>query len=343
MLEQKFHKPRMKDVALAAGVSTTTVSHVLNRTRFVSEETIRKVEAAVEALCFKVNPVARNFRLGKSFFIGFVVSNLENYFYLKIAKGIEKTVKAAGYQLTLIDSGEKKDAEMKNVESLYLRDADGIIIAPTTADCGYLETLLPLGFPLVFVDRRPVNFPADSVLLNNRKAAGDAVSHLIARGRRRIGFVSFHFGGTGRDSTIQERAEGYKEACAAGGLEPMAAVRPWTPLDLENLKRAESYRVALDLLGRGADAFFCGNSLAAIGVYTCLQEQKVAIPGEAGLMTFDDDLWLSMTRPQISAVEQPAELMGGLAAERLLRKIQNPAQAPESLRVEARLILRDSC
>jgi LacI family transcriptional regulator len=342
MIEQKFHKARMKDVAEAAGVSTTTVSHVLNRTRFVSQETIRKVESAVEALRFKVNPTARNFRLGKSFFIGFVVSNLENYFYLKIAKGIEKTVKAAGYQLTLIDSGECKDAEMKNVESLYLRDSDGIILAPAAADCAYLRTMLPPEFPLVFVDRLPINLPADSVLLNNRKAARDAVSHLIARGRKRIAFVSFHFGGTDADSTIQERAEGYAEACADAGLKPSAAIIPWTPLDLENLKRAEPYQATRELLRRGADAFFCGNSLAAISVYTCLQELNISIPGDAGLMTFDDDLWLSMTRPQISAVEQPAELMGRLAAERLLRRIRDPSQPAESLRVEARLILRNS-
>jgi LacI family transcriptional regulator len=336
----------MKDVAEAAGVSITTVSHVLNRTRFVSAETIRKVEEAVNGLNFKVNHTARNLRMGSSFFVGFVVSNLENYVYLKIAKSIEKTIKAAGYQLTLIDSAENKAVEMKNIESLYLRDMDGIIIAPTTTDCAYLEAMLPPNFPLVFVDRQVVNYSADCVLLNNEKASYDAVSHLIKTGRRKIAFVSFHFGERDVDPTIKERVRGYEKALSQGGLslrKSLIKAIPGASSALADLKYAAPYRIMKDLLKKGVDAVCCGNSLAAIGVYTCLQDENIRIPADVAIITFDDDLWLSMARPRISAVEQPAELIGRLAAKRLLARIRGQTKNHESLRADARLILRESC
>jgi LacI family transcriptional regulator len=154
----KFRKPTMKDVAEASGVSITTVSHVINETRYVSPDVTGKVKNAVESLNFKTNPIARNLRSGKSRIIGFVVSNLEHYFYVNIARGIKKAVNSLGCQLILIDSAENKDIETRNIESLYLRGTDGIVIAPTTTDCGYLKDIVSPDFPLVFVDRQPVSY-----------------------------------------------------------------------------------------------------------------------------------------------------------------------------------------
>jgi LacI family transcriptional regulator len=346
MEETKFRKPTMKDVAEAAGVSVTTVSHVLNRTRYVSEETVQKVEEAVRSLRFKVNPVARHLRMGESFFIGFVVSNLENYVYLKIARGIEQIIQAAGYQLSLVDSAETKALEMKHIESLYLRDVDGIVIAPTTTECAYLGSVLPPGFPLVVVDRQAVNFAADCVLLNNEKASFDSVSHLIKAGRRRIGFVSFHYGEQEIDPTIMERVRGYKKAVAGAGLkvhEELIKVVPGASSVLAELRHARPYQVMEELRALNIDAVFCGNSHAAIGVHTFLQEHMVRIPEDIAMITFDDDLWLSMVCPKISVVEQPAEQIGRLAAERLLARIQKPLRTFQTTRIDAQLILRDSC
>ena len=128
-------------------------------------------------------------------------------------------IKAAGYQLSLVDSAENKALEMNHIESLYLRDVGGIIISPTATECAYLGSVLPPGFPLVVVDRQAVNFVADCVLLNNEKASFDTVSHLVKAGRRRIGFVSFHYGEQEIDPTIMERVRGYKRVLSRAGLE----------------------------------------------------------------------------------------------------------------------------
>ncbi|MDR2184300.1 MAG: LacI family transcriptional regulator [Treponema sp.] len=341
-----FRKPTMKDVAETAGVSISTVSHVLNGTRFVSAEATGKVKKAVRDLKFKANSLARNLRSGKSLLIGYVVSNMENYFYVNIARGIEKVINPLGYQLILIDSAEQKKAEMRNIESLYLRGIDGIILAPTKPGCSYLTNLLPPDFPLVFVDRRGANYPGSCVLLNNKEAACEAVQYFLGKGLTKIAFISFHFGETGVDETIGERINGYKQAYQEAGLEAdprLIRTPPGDPAAVSELHRVESYYIMEELLETGVEAVLCGNSLTAIGVFDCLRDRGVKIPREVGLITFDDDLWLSMTSPRITAVSQPAESMGAAAARLLIKQIRREYIAPGSLRLKAEILYRESC
>ncbi|MDR2634163.1 MAG: LacI family transcriptional regulator [Treponema sp.] len=342
----QFHKPTMKDVAKAAGVSVSTVSHVINETRFVSPEVTEKIKNTVKALNFKTNPIARNLRSGKSRLIGFVVSNLEHHFYVNIAKGIDKTINPLGYQLLLISSAENKEAEMKNIESLYLRGIDGLVVAPAAADCAYLKNILPPDFPLVFVDRQPASYQADCVLLNNTGAAYEATRYLLNTGYSRIGFVSFHFGEKAIDPTITERIEGYKQAYQEAGLEidgDLVRAVPGGSSSLAELLCAEPYELTRQLLGFPVQAILCGNSLAAIGVYQYLKNASIPIPQKVALITFDDDIWLSMTTPRISAVAQPAESMGSTAAKQLLRRIRVKTGPYTILRLDANLIVRESC
>ncbi|MDR1248165.1 MAG: LacI family transcriptional regulator [Treponema sp.] len=345
-LNGKFYKPTMKDVAEAAGVSVTTVSHVINGTRFVSSDATGKVQSAVASLRFKTNPIARNLRSGESRMIGFVVSNLDHYFYVNIAKGIDHIFNPLGYQLVLISSAENKEAEIKNIESLYLRGIDGLVIAPTTTDCGYLKDILPPDFPLVFVDRPPASYQADCVLLNNAKASYDATRHLLNKGYSKIGFVSFHFGEKNIDPTIMERINGYKQAHQEAGLHidgDLIRAVPGGSSSPAELLHAEPYAITEQLLRLPVQAVLCGNSLAAIGVYQFLKNASIPIPQKVALITFDDDLWLSMATPRITAVAQPAESIGSTAAKQLLKRIRKKSGSYKTLRLDAEIIFRESC
>jgi LacI family transcriptional regulator len=336
----------MKDVAEASGVSVTTVSHVINGTRYVSPEVTAKVKKAVKSLNFKTNPIARNLRSGESRIIGFVVSNLEHYFYVNIARGIKKAVNSLGYQLILIDSAENKDIETKNIESLYLQGTDGIVIAPTTTECGYLKDILPPDFPLVFVDRQPAFYQADCVLLNNAGASRAATRHLLHKGHTRIGFISFHFGEKDIDPTIMERIEGYKQAYREAGIavdEQLIQAAPGGSFSPAELLQAEPYTLMRNMIDSPVQAVLCGNSLAAVGVYQYLKNTSIAIPARVALITFDDDLWLSMSTPRISAVAQPAESIGFTAAKQLLKRIRAKTGAYKTIRLDAELIFRESC
>jgi LacI family transcriptional regulator len=336
----------MKDVAEASGVSVATVSHVLNGTRFVSTEVTSRVESAIRELHFKANPIARNLRSGKSHLVGFVVSNMENPFYVKVAKGIEKTIGKYGYRLLLVDSAEKNENERESIESLYLRGIDGIIIAPTITDCAYLAELLPEKYPLVFVDRRPVNYTAaDAVLLENQDAAEKAARYLLEKGCTRIGFISFHYGRAGTDETIMERVGGFKKAFEGAGLVPdenLIRVVPGVCLDRHELMHAETYELTKQLLALNVQAIICGNDLSAIGVLYCLREAGIRIPEDVRLITFDDALWLSMTNPQITVIAQPSEALGAFAARQLLKRIQGRHEAYKIVRLNAEIIFRGS-
>jgi LacI family transcriptional regulator len=337
-------RPTMKDVAEKAGVSITSVSHVLNGTRFVSPDKTRRIEQAIWALQFKPNPIARNLRSGKSMLVGFMVSNMANYFYVNIAKGIEKTLSYYGYRLVLIDSSENKKREMDNVESLYLRGVDGLIIAPTDPDCGYLKEIVRPGFPVVFVDRQPINFQADTILLANLEAAYMATNYFISRKFDNIGFLGFYYGNE-IDKTMQERLNGFVKALDDAGIpvnREAIKTSPGVPSAMNELQYTESYRLMEQLLRIPVRAVLCGNSLAAIGAYSYLKDKGIRIPEEISIITFDDDVWLRLTTPKISSVVQPAESFGVLAAERLMNRLEGKELPYECFRLNAEMVLRQS-
>ncbi|MDR2072171.1 MAG: LacI family transcriptional regulator [Spirochaetaceae bacterium] len=339
-------QPTVKEVAALAGVSLATVSHVINKTRYVSEETIAKVENAIKILDYKANPIARNLSSGESRLIGYVVSNIECYFYLDMATGIEKTINEEGYQLLLMDSKDSKQREMLNIETLIRRGVDGIIIAPTTTEYGFLNELLPDGFPVVFLDRQPLHYTADYVLLNNTQASFEATSYLIRKGYTRIAYITYHYGENEIDDTTGERITGFKEAHRDAGIpldNGLIQTVPGASYTRRGLMEGEAYSSMKRMLDKQVQAVICGNGFAAAGVVNCLNETGIHIPQDMALITYDDDLWMSMTRPKLSSIIQPAEAMGSRAAERILKRLRGGGTPFESFRLEAHIVYRGSC
>jgi LacI family transcriptional regulator len=338
--------PTVKEVAACAEVSLATVSHVINKTRFVSDETIARVENAIKILDYKVNPIARNLRSGESRLIGYVVSNIECYFYLDMAMGIEKTIDKQGYQLLLMDSKDSKQREIRHIESLLLRGVDGIIIAPTTTDYGFLNELLPKGFPVVFLDRQPLNYQADYVLLNNTQASFEATHYLLRKGYARIAYITYHYGEDSIDDTTNERILGFKEAFRKEGIpldNSLIQTVPGNAYTRRSLMDGGAYHAMKGLLDKQVQAVVCGNSFAAVGVVNCLNEAGIRMPDDMALFTYDDDLWMSMITPKLSSIIQPGEAMGILAAERIIKRFREKDLAYESFRLDAAIVYRESC
>jgi LacI family transcriptional regulator len=343
--KERRKRPTMKDVAKTAGVSVTSVSHVLNRTRFVSDDVTRRIEQAIHVLDFKPNPVARNLRSGKSKLIGFIVSNLESYFYVNIAKGIEKTAGLYGYRLLLIDSAENKKNEMDSIEALYLQGLDGLIIAPANSNFEYLKKIVTPDYPIVFVDRQPLNYNADTILLANFEASYTAVKYFISMNYRDVGFLSFHFGGLEIDKTMQERIDGYSQALRDAGITPnpdAVKVIGGAPVAMNELQHTESYTMMGQLLKVPVRAVLCGNNLAAVGAYSYLKDHHIRIPEDVSIITFDDEVWFRLTTPCISSMVQPAESLGVLAARRIMNRIEGKELPFECFRLKAEMVLRGS-
>ncbi|MFW5996110.1 MAG: LacI family DNA-binding transcriptional regulator, partial [Halanaerobiaceae bacterium] len=200
----------MKDVAERAGVSTATVSHVINETRFVAEETRNEVLKAMKELKYYPNSAARILRKKESKIIGLVVPDISNFFFTGLARKIETVIKKKGYNIILGNSDEKIENEVEQIKIMNSYLIDGLIMAPARGDQSYLDEdfLADNNFPIVFIDRMPKGYHGDCVLVDNEHASYKAVNYLIQQGHRRIGIIT----GLPELTTTEERLIGYKKA-----------------------------------------------------------------------------------------------------------------------------------
>jgi len=339
-------KSSIKEVAHLAGVSIASVSYVLNGTKKVRPETEQRVFDAVSKLNYHVNPLARNLRKGESKLIGFVVNDLSNNFFQEIARGLETQLTKEGYRLIIMNSKEQKETEIENVKNLIAGAADALILSPTTADCSYLHFLLDTNpIPIVFVDRRPEGFESDVVLATNEQGAYEAVKALTDKGHSSIAFF-----GSRRDSTMNERLDGYKKALDEAGVSINANLIRFGShgsVSQRSLRHGEMYQHTMDILTNyDITAIFSGNNLATLGVFSFIKETNIQVPKDVAFITFDDSSWLTMTTPTLSAVAQNPEKMGRVAAKLILERLAEPSTAEKKsfqiVRISTQLILRGS-
>src|SRR5262249_51456441 len=196
------------DVARRAGVSASTVSHVVNNTRFVSDELRERVLAAMRELDYTPNAAARMLTLKRSHTIGLIVSDIRNPFFASVARGVEDVAQELGYTLVLCNSDENAERETACLNALETRAIDGVLLASAGVASEHLSRLVRAGFPIVLVDRDLPELGAPAILLDNDGAAYGAVKHLIAAGHRRIAMIS----GRASISTTTERVAGYRRA-----------------------------------------------------------------------------------------------------------------------------------
>ncbi|WP_320128260.1 LacI family DNA-binding transcriptional regulator [uncultured Sphaerochaeta sp.] len=335
----------IKEVAKLAGVSVATVSNVLNDTKNVRSETKEKVEIAVKQLNYRINPLARNFRKGQSKVIGFVVSDLSNYFFQNVAIGLEQSLASYGYHVALMDSKESKANEIENVRNLLASSVDGLVLAISGEDCSYLHLILENhDVPVVFVDRKPLGFTSDMVLSTNMEGAYLGVKQLIQKGHEKIGFLTSR-----NDSTMKERIDGYRQAHSEAGLKVnenyIMTGDNSVSISQSQLLHGISYTQTRELIEGGeVTALFAGNNLSSIGVYNYLREANIRVPEEIAFMTFDDSFWLSMTTPSISAVKQDPDTIGSVAGQLVYERISDKtnSQPDKIVRIPTRLVLRHS-
>jgi LacI family transcriptional regulator len=306
-----WRRPTMHDVARAAGVSTKTVSRVVNGEVYVAPETAARVKDVIAELGFLRNDMAHLLRKQLSTStIGLVIEDLGNPFYATIARAAEEVARAHECILIAGSSEEDPVREREMVSSLLQRRVDGLLIVPTKSDHGFLTPELRMGTPVVFVDRPASGIEADEVLLDNYQGARLAVDHLLARGHRRIGLIS----GDVTVWTGAERLRGYKAALAAAGLEPEAMLIGVGCSGVEDAELAASR-----LLSSPAPptALFACNNRLSIGTVKAVARahQRVQVVG------FDDFELAAVLVPPITVVSYEVAAMGRAAAEMLFQRM----------------------
>lgn len=327
----------IKDVASKAKVSTATVSHVINETRYVAEATKQKVYAAMKDLNYQPNRIARSLRSQKSSTIGLLVplvaEDTSNFFFMSVANGIEQVLKENGYNLILSNSNEQAETERDQIRVFNTQLIDGLVIAPVNGrEYDYKEEFSG-NYPVVFIDRHPSTGEGDRVLVNNRRGAYEAVTALIEKGHERIGFVTGSLGIT----TSDERLEGYKEALRERGLTIEEGYMQEGPATFK-----EGYSLAGKLHRAGVTALFIANNVMTMGAVSYLQEQNIAIPDDMAVIGYDDYDWMKVTSPPLSVVRQPAFELGKTAVEQLLKRIDGYKGEHQEIILDSELVQRGS-
>ncbi|MER2598691.1 MAG: LacI family DNA-binding transcriptional regulator [Caldilineales bacterium] len=343
-----------KDVALHAGVSIATVSHVINGTRFVSDETRDKVLAAIESLNYRPNAIARGLATNSTHKIGLIISDITNPFFTAIARGVEDVISSYQYNTIFCNTDEDPQRETNYLNLLAAQHVDGIIISPTGVHCDTLLALANSGVPIVQLDRRSPNITAPLVAVDNEAGSYQAIRYLLELGHRRIAYVM----GIDTVSTQTERLNGWQRALTEAGVavdeglivraDPRfygmqsgsgAATRRDSHHGLPAVHQA--IRMILQTPQRPT-AIFVANNQLTLGTLYALKEYGLRCPEDISLISFDDHDWAPLFNPPLSVVRQPTHKIGLAAAELVMKMVkQQPVDTPPLLPVE--LVIRASC
>jgi LacI family transcriptional regulator len=322
----------LADVAKTAQVATMTVSRYLNGHPNVTERTAGKIKAAIEQLGYRPNQAARMLMGQPSRVIGLIIPNLANPFFSSIAHSVQQTAHAHGYLVWIAATDDEKSMDLQLIQRMRDHHVDGILLtaAPKTS----LHQAELGDVPVVAVDRMIPGKLVDSVIIEDRVAAREAVRHLLEHSYRRIACLGLDPG----INSIRERILGYQEAMRARKLVPL----PYAHCE----DRPSTVRVLRKLLSGRApvQAIFPAGVVATTLALEALDELEYTVPEKVALFSFGDAPLFHVFHPQISAVQQPTATLGETATLHLLHLISRKARpSGMSIRIPASLVLRESC
>lgn len=324
------------DVAKRAGVSSTTVSHVLNNTRFVSDETRKQVEQAIEDLNYRPNALARSLRRGDTKTIGLIVPDSGNPFFAEVGHFIEITAFKAGYNVILCNTENNPKKESLYIDVLIKKQVDGVVFVSTGEYSDTITNLLEMQIPMVVLDRDFPSKEVDVVLTDNMHGGYLATKHLISLGHNQIGCIS----GPSFINPSNERIIGYKKALEEANI-------PINPelIITGDFSPQSGWNDAHTLLTSKdpPTAIFACNDMMAIGVLRKAAELECSVPNNLAVVGYDDIELASYTNPPLTTIQQPKLKMGQATIECILNRITRKNYLPCRTKLPVSLVVRESC
>ncbi|MBX8488315.1 LacI family transcriptional regulator [Pseudomonas cichorii] len=325
----------IKDVAALAGISYTTVSHVLNKTRPVSDPVRIKVEAAIAQLDYVPSAVARSLKAKTTSTIGLLIPNGINPYFAELARGIEDHCERNGFCVILCNSDDNPEKQRNYLRVLLEKRVDGLIVSSVGGDVSVAGGLAEVRTPMVIVDRELEGIEADMVRIDHEHGAYLATRHLIDLGHRDIACIG------GPDNTVvaDMRFVGYRRAMQEAGIEVLPE---WTIHS--DFTSPAGHEAAVGLLaGRRPTAIFAGNDVIAIGVLRAAAERNIPVPRELSVIGFDDIQMSRYVYPALTTVGQSIMQLGETAAEMLLSRIVGTStELPGRRLVTPSVVVRES-
>ncbi len=328
----KSKKVTIKDVARLSGFSVSTVSHVINSTRFVEETTKRKVLKAVEALDYRPNYIARSLKGKGTNTIGFIISDIGEGYFSEISRSIEFHAYKKGYTVMLCDSEESAEKEKHYIDVLIRKGIDGLIFAPVNSNSVFKD-LTAYRMHTVQIDRRLKNFKSDFVGIDNFKSAREAVLYMHDQGYRSVGFVGYNE----RIFTMEQRIAGYKSAVKQKGAGVKVKSIPYDESDVKEV-------IGEWIDTEGIDAVLCGNDNICFETLSAIDMLHLKIPFEIGVISFDDSKWFSLLKNPVTAIRQPTWEIGKMAVQLLMDRIERKSEDDfREVLLDTKLMKRESC
>jgi LacI family transcriptional regulator len=328
----------ISDVARLSGVSSMTVSRVINGSERVSPETRRRVEQAIAELGYVPSRLARGLIRQKTGTLALIVPDMANPFFTLIVRGAEDVARRADYRIILCDTRADLTLERDSVEEMLAHRVDGVAIAPVSdRSRAHLRRLARFGVPFVLIDRTIPGVDSDVIVGDSVGGARRLVEHLISLGHRRIGLIVE----SDEVSTARDRRRGYEDGLHAAGIpvDPTLIVRA----TVDPSGGFDGMRRLLDL-DEAPTAVFTVNNLVALGAIEAIRAKGLEVPDDVALVCFDDIEYASRLYPFLTVMAQPAETLGTLGTQLLLERIEG--RAPEQNRVvvlPAQFVVRKSC
>ena len=313
----------IKNIAKVAGVSYSTVSLVLNGKASesrISKELEKKVLAIAKDLNYRPNTLARGLRKGVTNSIGFVISDISNSFFVKLARYVEKEAMKYGYRVFFASSDESDDKCTDVIDTFLNQRVDGLIIVPTQGIEEKINQLINQKIPFVLVDRFFPKVNANYVVMDNWQASYDATEYLIKKGKKRIATFSYKTG----YFHMAERFEGYKAALKDNGIRFDKCIAPDVPfLNTEGINKVMKEHIPYLVNECKIDAiYFQTNGTALSGIYN-LYELGNEIAQQTSVVCFDDNQFFDLLQPPITSLIQPIEKMGIESVRILIDEIKN--------------------
>ena len=326
----------IKDVALRAQVSTTTVSHVVNHTRFVSDKVRAEVEAAIRELGYVPSAVARSLKSNTTKTIGMLIPNCSNPYFAEIVRSVEDHCFGAGYTLILCNTDDDPHRQGAYLQVLSEKRIDGMIIISTGEDKDLLRLLQGLPIPTVLLDREIEEVNCDLVETAHMQGGVMATEHLLGLGHRRIACLA----GPADLNSSAQRIEGWRRALTDAGLGAELGDLLWHS-DFSSQGGFTTMQSILALRPAPSAVFVC-NDLMCIGALSAAHQAGVRVPQDLSLIGFDDIELAKFTSPTLTTIAQPKHRIGVAAVDMVLERIQDGRVQARQVILQPELIVRNS-
>ncbi len=326
----------MKDVARLAGVSTSTVSHVINNNRFVSDAVRKKIEAAIGELNYAPSALARSLKINQTRTIGMLLTASSNPFYAEVVRGVENSCYERGYSLVLCNTEGNEDRMNRSLETLMQKRVDGLLIMCTESQLPSADILTRYpSIPSVMMDWAPFEGGSDIIQDNSLLGGELATTYLISRGYTRIACIT----GPLDKTQARLRLDGYKKAMQAAGLPVLPGYIVEGDFEFHGGVNAMNQLLTLS---EAPQAVFTNNDAMAVGVYYALYQAGITIPQDIAVMGYDDIELARYMTPPLTTIHQPKDALGKLAIDTLIQRLGAPGAGQQTLVLTPELVERHS-